>query len=146
MPALDISKIQFPDPMGLREASIFLELSDMRVRTLAREGALKGLKSDDGKWSFAQKDLIAYRDTPRERKAAGPRGDGKAWIIRIKFADFEKVKAFLTPLGIKIEPRYNYAKQAEYRKARTAAQGKAKVAAATPKPAQPVQPVQPGKK
>lgn len=121
---IDLTKIQFPDVMDLRTASIFLEMSEMRVRTLARDGDIKATKTEDGtvaKWSFKKADLEAFKATPRTRKATAQRGDGKAWIIHVKYEVIEKVKAALKPFSIELEPRYDYAHQKEYRIKRQAA-------------------------
>ena len=58
---LDLSNVKWPDKMDLRTASIFLDLSDMRVRTLVREGQLPGEKDDAGDWTFKKSDLQAYK-------------------------------------------------------------------------------------
>lgn len=136
---LDLSTVKFPDPMDLQEAAIYLQLSDMRIRALAREGDLKGIKDVDGKWSFKKADLDAFKATPRVRKAGGGKKvDGKAWVIHIKFDQFEKVKSFLAAQGINLEPRYNQdpVKQKAYRAKRAAAkkaEAKAEAAKVAPK-------------
>lgn len=129
--SIDLSKVQFPDVMDLRTAAIFLNISEMRVRTLARTGELKSSK-DDGKWAFKKADLEAYKNTPRARKSGGPRGEGKAFVINVKHADLEKVKGALKQFGIELQPRYNYAKMKEYRAKRDAAK---KATPARPTPA-----------
>jgi len=124
MPALDLSQIKFPDVMDLRTAALYLGVSEMRVRTLARDdkSGLKATKDEDGKWAFRKADLDAYKSAPRTRKGGGgPRGDGKAWIINVKHADLEKVKNALKPMGIELSPRYNYEAMKAYRVKRDAA-------------------------
>lgn len=123
MAGIDTSQIKFPDEMDLRTASIFLGISEMRVRTLARQKALPASKDENGKWVFKKSDLQTFKDTPRARGGGGPRGEGKAWIINVKHADLEKVKAALAQFSIALQPRYNYAAQKAYR-AKRAAQGK----------------------
>jgi hypothetical protein len=116
MAQLDLSNIKWPDKMDLRTASIFLELSDMRVRTLAREETLPSTKDEEGNWVFALADLKAYKSTPHPRKGGGgggPRGEGKTWKIKVKFEDVEKVKAALAPFGIVLQPAYDAAKMKE---------------------------------
>jgi hypothetical protein len=138
--SIDITKIQFPENMDLRSAALFLGLSEMRVRALARKGDIKATKNDDGHWVFSKAMLTQFKNTPRARGGGGPRGDGKAWIIRVKYADLEKVKTFLKSLGIELQPRYNYEKQKAYRAKRAASQKDApKVApAAQAKPQGPI--------
>jgi hypothetical protein len=106
---LDLSNVKWPEVMDLRTASIFLDLSEMRVRTLAREGGLPASKDDEGSWAFKKSDLTTYKNTPHARKGGGggPRGDGKGWVIKVKFEDLEKVKAALAPFKIELQPRYN---------------------------------------
>ena len=125
---LDISKLNFPELMDLRTAAIYLELSGMRVRTLAREGDIGATKDEAGHWEFAKGDLDAYKAKPRTRKS-GQRGDGNLWQIRIKFKDLEGVKKALAPFGIELQPRYNYEKQKEYRAKQKAKKAAAKAAA-----------------
>ena len=72
---LDLSQVKFPDQMDLRTASIFLELTSARVRTLARTGDIPSTKTEDGKWSFTKAALTKWKDTPRKRASGGPRGD-----------------------------------------------------------------------
>jgi len=125
MTTLDLSKIVFPDVMDLRTAALYLGVSEMRIRTLARTPAsgLKSGKDENGKWSFKKSDLDAYKSTPRVRKstAGGVRGEGKAWIINVKHGDLEKVKAALKTFAVELQPRYNYAAMKEYQAKRNAA-------------------------
>jgi len=123
MAELDLSKVKFPDVMDLRTAAIYLGLSEMRVRTLAREGELAGTKTEDGRWAFAKADLDEFKSRPPKPHARGggggrPRGEGKAWIIKVKYADLEAVQAALAQFGIEMQPRYDYAKMVEYRERR----------------------------
>ena len=118
---IDLSNVKFPDPMDLRTAALYLGLGEMRIRTLAREGTLKGAKNDAGQWLFTKANLEAYKTTPRVRKAGGKvSAAGKAWVIHVKPADYEKVIAALKPLGIVLEQRYDYAGQKQYRLKRAA--------------------------
>jgi hypothetical protein len=128
---IDLSKVQFPDQMDLRTASIFLGLSEMRVRALARSEELPGSKDASGAWLFTKAELTTFKNTPRTRKGGGggPRGDGKSWIIKVKFQDLEKVKEALAPFKIELKPRYDYAKQAAYRAKREAKLAAEKLAA-----------------
>lgn len=115
---LDLSQIDFPDVMDLRSAALFLGLSEQRVRTLAREEQIPASKTESGAWAFNKSDLETWKSTPRVRKSGGPRGEGKMYKVRVKYADLEKAKAALAEFGIELQPAYNYAKQAEYRKKR----------------------------
>jgi hypothetical protein len=125
MATLDLSNVKFPDVMGVREAALFLGMGEQYVRALARKGEVKNTLTD-GRFTFKKADLEAFKNTPRVR-AAGERSEGKKFIIAVKGADLQKVQAALTPLGIKLEPRYNYAKMKEYQaksKARKATEAK----------------------
>jgi len=125
---IDLSKVQFPDQMDLRTASIYLGLSEMRVRALARSEELPGAKDDAGAWVFAKADLDTFKAAPRTRKSGnkgGTRGEGKAWIIKVKHQNLEAVKAALAEFGIELLPRYDYAKQTAYRLKRDAAKAAA---------------------
>ena len=124
---IDLGNVVFPDVMDLRTASIYLGLSEMRVRSLARDESLKASKDEGGVWQFAKADLDAFKVTPRTRKASSkPRGDGKAFIIRVPYQALEDVKEALGDFGIELQPRYNYAKQAEYKAKQAAKKAAAK--------------------
>lgn len=126
---IDLSNVVFPDVMDLRTASIYLGLSEMRVRALARDESLTATKDEGGAWQFARTDLDAFKVTPRTRKASTkPRGEGKAFIVKVRYQDLEGVKEALADFGIELQPRYDYAKQAEY-KAKVAAKKAAEAAA-----------------
>jgi len=143
---LDVSKISFPDPMTLRSAAIYLGLGEMRVRVLAREGVLKGTKDDKNQWAFKKADLEAFKATPRVRKAGGKASAaGKAWVIHVIPANYEKVVAALKPLGITLEPRYDYESQKAYRQKRAKAL-KAQGLDAHGKPLAAKKPAAPGQK
>jgi hypothetical protein len=123
--------LTFPDKMNLRLASVFIDMSEQRLRTLARENAIPGAAKDEGgNWVFTKEGLAEYnelRASGSTRKVA-VRGDGKAFVIRVKPQDLTDVKEFLATKEIELEPRYNYAKQREYqarRKAEKAAQATA---------------------
>jgi hypothetical protein len=141
MSPIDLSNVKFPDKMDLRTAALFLNISEMRVRTLAREGTLKATKTggegETKKWEFTKSDLEAFKATPRERKAGGPRGEGKAWIVNVPHDKLEQTKNALKALGIELQPRYDVAKQTAYRKKRAAAGKGQTVKATTPAPSGP---------
>jgi hypothetical protein len=124
--------------MNLRLASVFLDLSEQRLRTLVRQGTIPGAaKNEEGAWAFTKQGLEQYKAekaTSPRRTGGGPRGEGKAWVIRIKHPNYQAVKDFLATLGIELQPRYNYGKQAEYRAKRKAAEKAKKVEASAPKP------------
>lgn len=143
---IDLSNVKFPDPMDLRTAALYLGISEMRIRTLAREGTVKGSKNDANQWQFKKADLDVYKTTPHVRKSGGASANGKAHVIHVTPANYEKVVAALKPLGIALEQRYDYAAQKAYRVKRAAdlkakgldAHGKPlgqKKAAVTPPPA-----------
>jgi hypothetical protein len=143
MSQIDLSQIKFPDVMDLRTAALYLGVSEMRIRTLARDEAsgLKSTKDGAGKWQFTKKDLEAFKASPKTRKGGGgPRGEGKAWVINVNHADLEKVKAALKQFGIELQQRYNYEAMKKYRIARDAKmKAEAGVVKAAPKPVAPVQ-------
>jgi excisionase family DNA binding protein len=136
--SVDLSNVKFPEQMDLRTAALYLGVSEMRIRTLAHQGGLKGVKDDGGKWLFSKVTLDGYKATPHVRKSGGGRvsAAGKAWVIHVKPADHEKVVAALKSMSITLEPRYDYAGQKEYRLKR-AADLKAKGAPATTKASAP---------
>ena len=112
---LDLTNIKFPDVMGIREAAIYLEMSEMYVRTLLRkgpQGGLIGTKDADQVWTIKKADLDAFKARPTTR-GTGVRSDGKAYVIKIKAADLPKVEAALKTFGIALAPRYNYTKKAK---------------------------------
>ena len=143
---VDLSGVKFPEQMDLRTAALYLGVSEMRIRTLAREGELKGTKDEGNKWLFGKAVLDGFKATPHVRKSGGGRvsAAGKAWVIHVKPADYEKVLAALKPLGIILEARYDYVGQKEYRVKRAAAMKAKGEAPSTGKA--PAAPVAPAKK
>ena len=114
--AFALPEIEFPDPMGLRLAALYLDVSEMRIGALVREGRIEATKDERGRWLVTQAALDNYQETKGSRGGGGPRGDGKFWKVRVKYDDLEKVKAALAKFGCELEPAYNYEKQKEYRK------------------------------
>ena len=110
---VDISQIDFPDEMSLRAAAIFLEISEMRVRTLAKDEDLKSFKNEAGHWRFAKEDLEEFKSTMGSRRGGYRRGDRKYWRVQVKHDDIEAVKEALEPFGIELESQYQYEKKDE---------------------------------
>lgn len=111
--------LNFPDVMNLRLAAVYVNISEQRLRTVAREETVKGTKDENGAWSFTKEDLDAYLEKKATQpRAGGQRGDGKLWIIRVKYENLKGVKEALEPFGIELQPRYNYEKQKAYREKR----------------------------
>lgn len=129
--------IDYPDPMNLRLAALFIDVSEMRIRALLREGKIKAGKDAEGRWQVTKADLKAYADTKGTRKAGGERAEGKAWIIHVKAPNANAVREALEKFGIKLEPRYDYEKQKAYRtlRAKKLAAAKKVAAPAAPAPA-----------
>lgn len=117
--------VVFPEVMELRIASVYLDMSETRLRTLLREGRIKATKDEEtGKWQIKKADLDTYNATKGTRTSAGPRkqqGEGKAWLVKVPYAKFQAVKDALAILGIELLPRYNYDKQRAYQSKRKAA-------------------------
>lgn len=112
---LDLSKIQFPDMMGIREAALFLGKSEQYVRTLLRSKQLVGKndESTDRQWQIRKVDLEAFKTREPKTRGGGQRGEGKAFVIKVKYADLPKVEAALKQLGIALQPRYTYKAKAK---------------------------------
>jgi len=110
--AIDISKIQFPEQMNIREAALFLELGEQRVRTLHRAGTLAA-SDTTGRLMFVKKDLEAFKSTPRVRNTS-ERAAGKAFVIRVTGDKLAAVQKYLEGQGIKLEQRYDYDKMKAY--------------------------------
>lgn len=125
------ASLNFPDVMNLRLAAVYVDVSEQRLRTVAREETVKGTKDENGAWSFTKADLDEYLEmkatTPR---GGGTRGEGKLWVIRVKHDVIKEVKAALEPFGIELQPRYNYEKQKAYREKRNKKLAAEKAAAA----------------
>lgn len=129
--------IDYPDPMNLRFAALYADVSEMRIRALLREGKIEATKDADGRWQVTKKALDAYKATKGQRRGGGERPEGKAFIIHVKAVNNPAVTEALAKFGIKLEPRYDYAKQKAYRAERAkrlAAEKKAAKTAATPAP------------
>lgn len=100
---IDLSKVVFPDPMTVWEASIYTGSSDMRIRTLIRKGTLKAAKSDRG--TVITKAALAElkANPPRRGGGGGVRKDGKAFVIHVKAEQLQAVQDFLKSKGIELE-------------------------------------------
>lgn len=115
--------ITFPEVMPLRLAALYADISEQRLRILVREGKIPGTPDEHNRWTVAKADLDAYLSKARaSRPAREPRSPreprGKAWVIKVPAADYDAVVDALATFGITLEPRYNYAKQREYRERR----------------------------
>lgn len=104
--AIDLSKIQFPDSMNIREASLFLDLGEQRIRALVRTNVIK---ADDttGRLMFKKTDLEAYKATAVGPRARTEGANGKGFVIHIPADKSAVVTEFLSKQGIKLMPRYN---------------------------------------
>jgi excisionase family DNA binding protein len=109
--SIDVSTIDFPDTLDLRNAAIYLEISEMRVRTLAKEGNIPCYKNEAGHWRFDLSDLEEFKANMGTRKGGYRRGDRKYWRIQIKHDDLEEVTELLADkFEIEVEPMYQYEK------------------------------------
>ena len=133
-----IANIDFPDPMDLRLAALYLNVGEQRMRNLLREERIKATKDESGRWVVAKADMDSYVET-KGASRGGPRGDGKLWVIRVKHENLQGVKDALAKFEVELQPRYNYAKQREYREKKKAADAAAakKAAPVDPKTGQP---------
>lgn len=125
------ASLNFPDVMNLRLAAVYVDVSEQRLRTVAREGRVKGKKDENGAWIFSKADLDVYLEEKKTQpRRGGTRGEGKLWIIRVKYENLEEVKATLGKFGIELQPRYNYEKQRAYREKRKKEEAAQKAASA----------------
>ncbi len=133
---MDIPKIDYPTEMNLRFASLFLNMSEGRLRALVREEKIVGTKTDDG-WMFKKADLEKYAAQPHPRATGGGKASiaGKAFVVHVTADKLQKVKDALASVGIELEPRYDYAKQRAYQAKRKAEKAAAKPANAVPQAA-----------
>jgi hypothetical protein len=133
---LDISKISFPDTMDIRETSLYLGVGEQRIRALVRSGDLKADNSS-GKLMFSKRDLDAFKAQPRKTGGARKEGvAGKAFVIHVTADKLQAAQRALEGLGIKLEPRYNYAAQKAYQAKRRAAKNGQNAATANVAPVQ----------
>jgi excisionase family DNA binding protein len=146
------ANVVFPDVMDLRLASVYLSVSEGRIRTLLREGTIKSTKDDNGHWSVTKADLDAYVQVKATspRKSGGASGTGKAYIVKVPFAKIQVIKDALAKEGVELLPRYDYSKQKAYQAKQKAAKAAKKAAekaltGSDPKPATPASPFPPKK-
>jgi hypothetical protein len=89
-PGIDIN---FPDPMSLRLASLFVDISEQRLRTLIREGKIKATQDADGKYSVTKAALTDYQAEKSHGGATnGGAGSGKSYVIKVPAKDHDKVE------------------------------------------------------
>lgn len=112
---LNVEALDFPDVMDLRTAALYLDLSEQRTRTLAKEGDIEAWKTESaGHWRFNKEDLDTYKAMPRTRKSGGFRGDRKYWRMQVEHTDLEEVTEFLAEtFDIEVEPMYAYERETE---------------------------------
>jgi sporulation protein YlmC with PRC-barrel domain len=121
--------------MNIRLASVYLDVSEQRIRALLREGRIKADKDEAGAWIISKEALEAYKAEHAQgpKRTSGVSGKGKAYVVRVPFQKIQAVKDFLATQDIELEQRYNYDKMKVYqqkRKARLAAEKKEKAKAA----------------
>lgn len=123
------------DMLTIKEAAEYLGISEMRVRTLVREGRLEGAEMQQVKdtsvkrWVIPVEGLDLYSET-KGTFGGGSRAGGKAWIVRVEgpepFAALETFCKNTTGVsGPFARYKYDPEKQKAYR-----IQRKAKLAAA----------------
>ena len=142
--ALDISKINFPDQMNIRETALFLGVGEQRIRALVRSGELKSYPVEGSTAKvFHKNELVAFQNAPRKAGGRKEGVAGKAYVIHVTGEKLAAVQNALKAQGIELEPRYNYAKMREYQKkskANKAARNGEATAVATSTSATPAQP------
>lgn len=128
---LDTTKIQFPDSMNIREASLYLDLGEQRIRALHRAGSLPADDSS-GRLMFKKTDLDVVKATPRRTGGGGGRtnANGKAFVVRIPADKLQAVTAELGKHGVKLENRYNVEAQKRAQAKQKAKKAVAKTATA----------------
>jgi hypothetical protein len=111
--------------MALKNAAAFLGLQDQRVRNLAKEGVLQTEKREiPGVQGMeytvylmdSLEDYKRRRDAGELGRAAGPRGEGKSFIVRVKHDQIEAVTAALATFGITLESRQGQMTDAQRQK------------------------------
>lgn len=112
--SVDGVKMEFPNPMSLRLGALYADMSEQRFRILVREGKIAAQQTESGQFVVTKEDIdsyIANRGSVRTANA-GTRGQGKAWVIKVKAVDYAAVTEALAQFGIVLEPRYNPEAQA----------------------------------
>ena len=64
---LDLSQIQFPDSMGIRDAALYTGMSEQYIRTMVRQTTLKASKNEAGEWEILKSTLDELMAQPRQR-------------------------------------------------------------------------------
>jgi hypothetical protein len=109
-------KSQLPDPMSLRFASIYSDISEQRLRTLVREGKIASTKTEKGVDQVTKEALDTYSATKHTGGTGGARKvTAGSWVIRVPNEKLDQVQDALGALGIELAQRYDYAKQKAYR-------------------------------
>jgi hypothetical protein len=108
MTSIDLSNINFPDVMGIRDSALYAGLSEQYVRTMVRNGTLAATKTEAGEWQITKAALDELKAKPRSRGGGAERANGKAYVINVKVSDLPAVEAALGQFGISLKPRYVY--------------------------------------
>lgn len=136
-PAVAAADLKPGDLTDIKGAAAYLNVSEMRVRTLLREGRLEGAtkvpvgETQVVKWQVPVSALDTYRET-KGTFGEGRKG-GKAWVVRIKEpAQLELLQKFCSDNGLdEPTPRYKYdPEKAKAYRLKKAAEKKAEAAAA----------------
>lgn len=121
-----------PAELNIRQAATYLDLGEMRLRALLREGRIPGAHkvtlpgSTVEAWRLTTAGLDEYKALralgPVRRASGEPvlRGDGKLWKVRVPHNHYAAVKEFLAGLGIEMQSGNNYdpARSKAYREKR----------------------------
>lgn len=108
------SALSAGDLTDIKGAAIYLDISEMRIRTLLREDRLEGSEkvqvgeTQVMKWQIPVSALDTYKET-KGTFGSGRKG-GKAWVVRITdIAQLDLLKAFCEKNELAApEPRYKY--------------------------------------
>jgi hypothetical protein len=110
----------YEDEVNMKVAATILNLSDMRMRTLTREGKVPSAKkNDDGFWRFSRKQLEDFVKVRPDRKAGGLKDGRTKYTLRLNDDEAQMVNSALKGTSLELKKAYVYDKAASKAKKAT---------------------------
>jgi hypothetical protein len=114
--------------MNIRDAAKAIDMSEMYVRTLLRNGKLKAIKNGAGNWEITDEDIATFKATRTEQRSTthkiktpkqgkmlgdgGPAPEGAPLVVHIPPEMLSEVAEFLHSRGIIMQKKAQYSRAA----------------------------------
>lgn len=114
--------------MNIREAAKAIDMSEMYVRTLLRNGKLQAVKNEQGNWEITKEDIETFKSTRSTQRATthkiktpkqgkmlgdgGPPPEGSPLVIHIPPEMLPEIAEYLHSHGIIMQKKNQYSRAA----------------------------------